>query len=105
MTDPKAGPIAGEPLRFGKNWPNLVLIRDSGQSKAEFRVQLEVELSPDEAEKVEQLIWHGRSPQNLKKARELVLGRIPTGSTAQFRQIVADAFNAQPELMKPKPTK
>jgi len=80
---------------FGRVWPNLVLIRDSGNAYVEFRVQCEV-LLPDE-EEVHSLetALSNKSKASLKEACELVLRRAEN-ATPTFKEIVRLAFEDQP---------
>ena len=81
---------------FGRVWPNLVLIRDSGNAYVEFRVQCEVLLSDEgEVQSVEAALSK-KSRASLEKACKLVVERAK-GATPTFHQIVRLAFEDQPE--------
>jgi hypothetical protein len=77
---------------MGKRIPNLIIYYDN-EYGSEFRVQLEVPLSPDEATTVRKNLLTG-TPETLKSARELVLSRVDSEAKPIFRQIMGQAFDA-----------
>jgi hypothetical protein len=93
----KTGDGAG--VKRGKEIPNLVVSRDSGDEHVEFRVQCEVWLTPDEADHLDKLLKRPRTSGNLDDARDFVLARVHPQATEAFRRIIRIAFDDQPEHM------
>ena len=89
---------------LGKDIPNLVIIRDSGDAAhVEFRVQCEVvlkaaELDGDEADPVMQYFRGPRTRETNRRLKEFVLDRVHPLATERFRKIVGLAFDDQPEM-------
>jgi len=91
--------------RFGKHFPNLVVIRDSGELGGQFRVQCEVDLDEATASIVEKALWgEPRTKASLEMMKKLVVAKIPKVATPVFVEIVTKAFEDQREYkMSPKP--
>lgn len=90
---PSANP--SDPHTFGKIWPNLVLVRDTGRPP-EFRVQCEITLDENQARKVEALLYKDdATAADIKSARTLVEPYINASATEKFRKIIALGFEGQ----------
>ena len=89
---------------LGKDIPNLVIIRDSGDAAhVEFRVQCEVvldaaELDAHAADPVQAYFRGPRTRQTNRRLKEFVLERLHPNATKRFHEIVELAFDDQPEM-------
>ena len=93
-----------EPRILGKDIPNLVIVRDSGDAAhVEFRVQCEVVLEAAEidanANNPVQAYFRGpRTRETNRRLKEFVLERLNPLATKRFREIVEQAFDDQREM-------
>ena len=101
-TTPNARRAGAEIL--GKDIPNLVIIRDSGDAAyVEFRVQCEVvlkaaEIDADADDPVDEYFRRPRTRETNRRLKEFVLDRVHPLATERFRKIVGLALDDQPEM-------
>jgi hypothetical protein len=82
---------------FGKVWPNLVFIRDSGKECVEFRVQCEILMDVNYADQIEGKVVGPKSNKDTRReVLEELLQHAHPNARDEFKDIVRAAFAAQP---------